>query len=236
MIKNYKADTYDKRFIDQNMMGPNSLVVLEELLEGNNLDAGMRLLDLGCGKALSSIFLAKEFGVQVFAADLWIEASENYKLIQQMGVDDLVIPIHSDAQQLPFADEYFDAVVSIDAYQYFGNNDTYYDKHLKPLLKKDALVAIAVPGMKNEIGDHVPDEMKPYWPEEALNGWHAMDWWEERLGGKLKDFKIKEMACFNRAWEDWLATENPYAVEDRKMMAADNGQYMNFIGITGKVI
>ena len=35
------------------------------------LEPGMRVLDLGCGKGLSSIFLAKEFGVQVWAADLW---------------------------------------------------------------------------------------------------------------------------------------------------------------------
>ena len=236
MNKKYIADTYDKCFIDQNMMGPNSIVILEELLEGKDLNADMRVLDLGCGRALSSIFLAKEFGVQVFAVDLWIDATDNYHRIQQMDVDDLVIPIHSDAHQLPFADEYFDALISIDAYQYFGNNDTYYDKHLKHLLKRDALVAIAIPGMKNELGDHIPDEMKPFWPEEALNEWHSIDWWKEELGGKLKDFEIKEMRCFDRAWDDWLSTENPYAIEDRKMIAVDKGRYMNFIAIRGKVI
>lgn len=236
MHKKYKADAYEKDFIDQNMMGPNSMVILEELLENKDLDKDMRVLDLGCGKALSSIFLAKEFGVQVFAVDLWIEATENYQRLQQMGVDKFVIPIHSDAHQLPFADEYFDALISIDSYQYFGNNDTFYDKHLKPLLKKDALVTIAIPGMKNEIGDHVPDEMKPYWPEDALNEWHSIDWWKEIFDGKLKDFEIKEMRCFDRAWDDWLSTENPYAVEDRKMMVADNGRYMNFISITGRAI
>jgi cyclopropane fatty-acyl-phospholipid synthase-like methyltransferase len=236
MNKKYIADNYDKNFIDQNMMGPNSIVILEDLLENKNLDEDMRVLDLGCGKALSSIFLAKEYGVQVFAVDLWIEATDNYQRIQQMGVEDLVIPIHSDAHQLPFSDEYFDVLISIDGYQYFGNNDTYYDNHLRQLLKKNALVAIAVPGMRKELGDRVPDEMKPYWPEESLNEWHSIDWWEERLGGKLKDFEIKEMACFDRAWDDWLATENPYAVEDRKMMAADHGRYMNFIGIRGKAI
>jgi len=234
--KKYKSDSYDKNFIDQNMMGPNAIVILEELLEDKILKDNMRVLDLGCGCALSSIYLAKEYGVQVFAVDLWIEAADNYNRIKQMGVDDLVIPIHSDAHELPFADDYFDAVVSIDAYQYFGNNDTYYDKNLKPLLKKDTLVAIAVPGMKNELGDHIPDEMKPYWPEEALNEWHSIDWWKEIFDGKFRDFEIKEMRCFDRAWEDWLATENPYAVEDRKMMAADNGRYMNFISITGYAI
>jgi len=40
----------------------------------------MRVLDLGCGKALSSIFLAKEYGTQVWATDLWISATDNRKL------------------------------------------------------------------------------------------------------------------------------------------------------------
>jgi cyclopropane fatty-acyl-phospholipid synthase-like methyltransferase len=35
-----------------------------------NLQPGMRVLDLGCGRALSSIFLHREFGLQVWAADL----------------------------------------------------------------------------------------------------------------------------------------------------------------------
>jgi len=234
--KKYKADTYEKSFIDQNMMGPNSMVILEELLETIDLNANMRVLDLGCGRALSSIFLAKEFSAQVFAVDLWIEATENYKRLQQMGVDDLVIPIHADAHELPFADEYFDAVISIDAYQYFGNNDTYYDKHLKHLLKKDALVAIAIPGMKNELGDHVPDEMEPYWPEEARNEWHSIDWWKDKFKGKIKNLDVKEMHCFDKAWNDWLSTENPYAIEDRGMMAMDNGRYMNLISIMGQAV
>ena len=34
-----------------------------------NIRPGMRVLDLGCGTAISSIFLAKEFGLQAWAAE-----------------------------------------------------------------------------------------------------------------------------------------------------------------------
>ena len=34
--------------------------------------------------------------------------------------------------------------------------------------------------------------------------------------------------------KDWLGTDNPYAAEDRKMLRADGGRYMNLIGIIGK--
>ena len=50
-------------------------------------------------------------------------------------MDDLVIPIHADAQDMPFADGFFDAAVSVDAYHYVGNNDTFFTEKLKPLLK-----------------------------------------------------------------------------------------------------
>lgn len=105
MNKYIRTSKYDKNFIDENMMGPNSMVILEELIKNIPLKEGMRVLDLGCGRALTSIFLAKEYGVQVFAVDLWIPASENYMLIKEMDLEDLIIPIHSDANQLPFAEE-----------------------------------------------------------------------------------------------------------------------------------
>ncbi|UNC90819.1 SAM-dependent methyltransferase [Candidatus Contubernalis alkaliaceticus] len=236
MNKDYKAESYDSNFIAQNMMGPNSMIVIEELLENVSIKNGMRVLDLGCGTGLSSIFLAREFGVQVFAVDLWVSATDNYKRLQQMDVDDLVIPIHADAHELPFSENYFDAVISIDAYHYFGNNDEYYSEKLRPLLKKDALVALAFPGMKYEVHKDIPDEMKKYWDNEALEMWHSIDWWKGKLENKVKDFEIKEMKCFDKAWSDWLSTENPYAIEDKEMIAVDNGRYMNIISITGKTI
>ena len=78
--------------------------------------------------------------------------------------------------------------------------------------------------------------MKPFWPNEALETWHSINWWYEKFENKLRDLEIKEMTCFDDAWQDWISTENPYAVEDRKMMAADKGRYMNLISITGKSI
>jgi len=57
--------------------GANSLWVTEWLTTALDLRPGMRVLDLGCGRASSSIFLRREIGVQVWATDLWFSASEN---------------------------------------------------------------------------------------------------------------------------------------------------------------
>ncbi len=222
-------------FIAANLMGPNSVAILDELAPKLPLKPGMKVLDLACGRGLTSIYLAQKFGVNVFAFDLWIDASDNWHRFKQMEVDDLIIPLHGDALDLPFADSFFDAIISIDSYHYFGNNDTYFSQKIKPLLKEDGYLALAFPGMKYELHDDVPEQMKPFWPEESLAMWHSIDWWRPKFESELKNFEIGEMACFSQAWADWLSTDNLYAKDDKPMMAADNGRYMNIIGLCGQV-
>ena len=230
-----KTKKYNKDFLDKNMMGPNSMLILEELLENVTLKKGMRVLDLGCGRGLTSVFLAKEYDVTVYAVDLWISATENYELIRKMSLVDLIIPLQLDAHELPFANEYFDAIISVDSYHYFGNNDTYFEKHLHRLLKKDGFIAFAFPGMKYEVHDNIPEEMKNLWEPEALEMWHSISWWKSRFEKSLNSMNIKEMDCFDEAWDDWLKTDNPYAIEDREMIKTDAGRYMNLISVTGKL-
>lgn len=80
----------------------------------------MRVLDMGCGNALTSIFLAKEIGVTVFANDLWVSPSENWDRICSAGMKNLVIPLHGEAHALPYADNFFDAVVCINFLSFMG--------------------------------------------------------------------------------------------------------------------
>src|SRR6266511_2678606 len=83
--------------------GANSLWLTEWLTTALDLRPGMRVLDLGCGRASSSIFLRREFGGQVWATDLWFSAAENIQRIRDAGLEDGVYPIHAEARSLPFA-------------------------------------------------------------------------------------------------------------------------------------
>lgn len=237
IVEYSKTKKYDIQFIKENMMGPNSMKILEELMDELTLTSGMRVLDLGCGNGLTSIFLAKEFGVQVYAVDLWISATDNYKRFEKMGLEDKIIPIHAEATELPFANEYFDAVISVDAYHYFGNNNQYFDTYLSPLIKKGGIIAIGIPGIKNEIIDEIPADMKPYWSNnDSLITWHSCEWWKHIFGqSKNIDISsIKEMIGFEETWRDWLLCENKFAIGDRDMIKVDAGRYMNLVSIIGK--
>src|SRR5258706_7127669 len=147
-----RSSKYDGRWVVDNLMGPNVLWLAEHASEALSLAPGMRVLDLGCGKAVSSIFFAKEFGVAVTAADLWIKPDENAERIAAAGIGGLVFPVHAEAHALPFASEQFDVIVSLDAYQYFGTDDLYLETIAK-FLKPGGRIAIVVPGLAHEISD-----------------------------------------------------------------------------------
>ncbi len=70
-----RSNSYDPNWVVENQMGPNALGLTEALTEIMPIEPGMKVLDLGCGKAMSSIFLAREFRVSVWATDLWIPAT-----------------------------------------------------------------------------------------------------------------------------------------------------------------
>ena len=72
----------------------NPLWLAEWLAEAMDLRPGMRVLDLGCGRALSSVFFHREFGVQVWAVDLWCSPEENFRRIQDAGVAAIWLSLH----------------------------------------------------------------------------------------------------------------------------------------------
>ncbi|MGE5558198.1 MAG: SAM-dependent methyltransferase [Bacillota bacterium] len=178
------AAKYDPDWIIGNEMGSHCLWLMEGLCREMRLKPGMRILDMGCGKAISSIFLAREFGAQVWATDLWIPAAENWDRIKEAGLTDRIFPIHADARALPFADEFFDAAVSINTFQFFGTDDTYLRNNFVKYIKPGGQIGIVVPGIFREFEDGVPDYLKKHWNPEFFN-WHSPHWWRrhwERTG------------------------------------------------------
>lgn len=229
-----QINRYDTAFAKENMMGPSSLRIIEELAGSLELEKGMRVLDLGCGKGLASIYLADVFGVTVFATDLWIGATENYGRFKALGLEDRIIPIHAEAHDLPFAGEYFDVAVCVDAYHYFGAEKGYLAKHLAPLVKSGGQIAVAIPGLNREFTGGVPKGLQPYWVGDmniyTCRWWH--DLWKDEARVKVEE--CREMECCKEAWQDWLACDNDIARRDIGMMRDGGWDYFNLIAMVAK--
>jgi len=226
-------------FLRALMMGPNAMRLSEEMASFLEIKEGARILDLGCGWGLSTLLLVKKYGAEVFAADLWISPTENYERFQSMGIADKAIPISADATRgLPFAEGYFDFLFTVDAYHYFGDT-TEMLPSLIPFVKKGGYIAIAIPGLRYEFGENVPDEMQPYWCDpEIQRTIHSLDWWKNLWSqtGGIEILDIREMFCHAEAWAEWLVSPNPYAEGDIEMMKAEGGKYFNTIQLIARVV
>jgi SAM-dependent methyltransferase len=215
--------------------GANVLWLTEWLAESLDLRPGMRVLDLGCGRAMSSVFLRREFGVQVWATDLWFSASENLQRARDAGVDGGVFPIHADARSLPFATEFFDAVVSVDSFYYYGTDDLYLS-YLARFVKPGGPVGIAQAGLVHEIDGEVPGHLREWWAQDRPWCFHAAAWWRrhwERTG--ILDVEVADTLPDGwQCWRDWLREIAPDNATEIGALEADAGRHLGYVRVVGR--
>ena len=229
-----KSEKYNSPSLQAKIMGPNPVKLEEELLLDHRIPDGALVCDLGSGQGLTSVFLAKEYGFTVYAADLWSDPEENRRFFDEMGLSrEQIIPVKADATDLPFEKEFFDAVVSTDSYNYFGRDPSYLDEKLLPFVKRGGYLYIAIPGMKKDCHDALPPELLLSWTPEQLDYLHDVSYWREIVGKchGAEVLSVQEMESNDEVWADWLRQENEYAVGDRKAMEAGGGKYLNFIAL-----
>ncbi len=213
----------------------NPLWLTEWLAEAMDLRPGMRVLDLGCGRALSSVFLRREFGVQVWATDLWFSAEENTQRVRDAGVADGVFPSRADARSLPFSEGFFDAIVSIDAFMYFGTDDLYLN-YLARLVKPGGQIGIALAGFLKEIDEPVPVHLAEWWAAERPSSLHSASWWRrhwERSG--IVDVAVADTLPDGWGlWRDWLKLIAPANEKEIRALETDAGRYFGYVRAVGR--
>ncbi|MCL2270079.1 MAG: methyltransferase domain-containing protein [Treponema sp.] len=234
MNKYPKTERYDPKWVEENWMGPNPLQLLEELCSHMQLSPGMKILDMGCGKGLTSIFLAKEFGVTVFANDLWTDPTENRKRFDEAGVSDRVFPIHAEAHNLPYAKEFFDAAISVDSYHYYGADELYFPCVFTRLVKPGGQFGIAVPGLIREYECGYPETHKSFWNEDMFS-FHSAIWWRalwEKTGIANITFcyNIPDPKAIWYPWAHWAKEHLKF--DDVEFLDADTENQIALIAMT----
>lgn len=214
--------------------GANALWLAEWLTAELALTPGMRVLDLGCGKASTSIFLRREFGVEVWATDLWFSAAENTQRVSDADVADGVFPLHADARALPFAPDCFDAIVCIDAFAYFGTDDLYLN-YLAHFVKPGGRIAMAGASVVREIDGAVPEHLRAWWTQDCWS-FHSAPWWRrhwERTG--IVDVEVADsMPDGWRVWLDWHHAVAPDNAVEIASLEADAGRYLGYVRVVGR--
>jgi cyclopropane fatty-acyl-phospholipid synthase-like methyltransferase len=222
LAKSYpRAAAYDPDWVRGNALGENAICQAEALAQCLSLRPGEAVLDLGCGKATSSIFLAREFGVTCWAVDANTSPTETLNRARDMDCGERLFPLRADAHDLPFAKGFFDAIVAIDSYLYYGTDDRYLG-YLVEFLRPGGRLAVADIAFTREIAgpEDAPDFLRAHFGKH----WsyvHAIAWWRRHW----EKTELVEVDCAEALPEsetllrDYVRNRPPEQDEDAIMRA-----------------
>jgi len=229
---------YDPEWLVGLDMGCPTFWLLESLCEVMDLKAGMRVMDLGCGKAGGAIFLAKEFGLQVWAVDPAVKPTENLERIRSAGLEQQVFPLNADATKLPFAEGFFDAIIAINSMWLFASEDLYLRYRLINLVRPGGQFGVVLPGFyedfEGDLPENLPKHLKPYWASCALCAWHSAAWWRRHW---LKTEQVEILVADNfpdeEGYQTYLRWEKIIEYPE-KLAADDAGRDITFLRLVAR--
>lgn len=227
-----QASVLTDAFVRDNLMGPNAVLMVEELCDGFLPTDTRHVCDLGCGSGLTSIWLAEHIRGSVCACDLWNTAEANQAQFDELGLGQRVHAVQADALALPFTSGTFDALVSVDSYNYFGRQSGVIDR-VVACVQPGNPVLLAVPGLVRPLDDQMMEVFGVSWTREQMEYLWTANQWHDLLSqsAEVRIDHIGAMACFEQAWADWLACDNDYARGDCAAMRAGADSLMNLIAI-----
>ena len=101
-----------------------------------------------------------------------------------------------------------------------------------PFMKDSGVVLIGIPGLKDEYAGRA-EELLSDWLGDDSYMFKSPNRWKELIGDsdRIEALETWEMDCFGKAWDDWLSTNNKFALGDRRHFEAIIKPYTCFVGI-----
>ena len=210
---------YSRDEIFGDAMGGGALFLAARMARIMKLQPGDIVLDLGCGKGSTSVFLARHYGVHVVAVDLWISATLLADRFAAMEYRNRILPLNLDVTgELPFAQDYFDAIFSMNSLSFYGGSVEFLQhllKHLKPggvfCVGMETLSQEFTPGQLRNPPPVYHYNLPP--PNQNINVWeddflkmHSPGWWKDLFSrsGILDVYECFELEDAVTLYEDYL--------------------------------
>jgi cyclopropane fatty-acyl-phospholipid synthase-like methyltransferase len=169
----------------------------------------------------------------------------NWRRAVEAGVSGLLCPIKTEAHALPFAQGFFDAVLSVDAFQYFGTDELYID-YLSRFVKPSGTLGVVVVGLTKELGPEPPACLtepqkngKVFW-EASCRSFKAREFWHGLWSRSpmVVDVKVEAQQDGWRHWRDFeqaieAAGKGAFPT-DAEALDRDRGETLCFLRLTAR--
>ncbi len=219
---------YTREQIYDETQGGGALYLAAAMARTMDLQPGQIVLDLGCGRGATSMFLARRYDVRVIAVDLWTSATYLDGRFAAAGCRDRIVPLNLDAAgRLPFADGYFDAIFSMNSFSFYGGS-TGYLAHLLRHLKAGGVLCVGSEVLSDEFTEeqlrnppHVYSFKLPP-PNEGIDVFHddfvkqhTAVWWRDLCvrSGLLEVLEYAELADADVLYEDMVLFEHEHGID-----------------------
>ena len=235
-----RSSEYDPEWVLALDMGPHPLWQLEDLLIGVEVAAGSRVLDLGSGMGATSVYLVREYDCEVVSLDLWVPSEERGAVLEAAGVGEHVTTITGDVRTMALGDGVFDAIISVDAFEYFGT-DARFLPRLVAALRSGGTLSMSTPALRDDpYTAAVPPHVQTLFGAEAA-AWHSPAWWQRHwdLTGLVDDIAARWQDGGRDNWLMWervrrvgLNQTDPSLVVE--MLEADADEQVGFALVSAR--
>ena len=223
-----ELDGYSRDECYQDFFGGGGLYLATEMMRTLRLQPDDIVLDLGCGKGATSLFLAKHYGVRVVALDLWTSVEYLNEKFKAQDYADHLSAIQMDATQpLPFPENYFDAIFCMNSFNFYGGSVDFLN-HLLKYLKSGKQLCIGSEVLSAEFTREQITNPPPVYAfrlnppnehvhvfEDDFKKQHTPDWWQElfQSSGLLGVEHCHELRDADLIYEELVRYEHEHRID-----------------------
>ncbi|TXK77672.1 cyclopropane-fatty-acyl-phospholipid synthase family protein [Paenibacillus sp. N3.4] len=214
--------------------GPGSFEMALPLVKATNIRPSMRILEVGGGSGQIATTIAKHWNVSVVTLEPWANTNEIQAYAADEGVENQVLQLKIKAQSLPFAENTFDAIISIGSFEMIGDERPIALAEMTRVAKTGARIGIAEPMC---LSGAMPDELVELDIQCSLGFQKCFSDLDcNRNLFTEQGLAITESYYFGEAYQWWLNYRDQRRISEaeQELITRDNGRWISLGLVVGE--